>query len=141
MINLNKYINETWNGVKKYTNNAEMESWCEEMGIEDYTINSKGEIDVDSDVDLSRRDFKELLYKFGVVKGYFSVYSCENLTSLKNCPYFVGDLFDVDNCSKLDSLEGCPKEVKGNFCCGNCERKFTKEEVQRYCNVKKRIYL
>ena len=141
MIKLNTYINEAWGGVKKYTNNAEMESWCEEMGIEDYTINSKGEIDVDSDVDLSRRDFKELPYKFGVVKGYFSVYSCENLTSLKNCPYFVGDLFDVDNCSKLDSLEGCPKEVKGNFCCGNCERKFTKEEVQRYCNVKKRIYL
>ena len=96
---------------------------------------------MDDDVDLMRRDFKELPYKFGVVKGCFSVYSCENLTSLKNCPDYVGDLFDVDNCYKLDSLEGCPKEVKGNFCCGGCKQKFTEKEVKALCKVKKSIYL
>ena len=54
----------SWNGVKKYTNKAKIESWCEEMGIESYTINSKGEIDVNGFVDLDGRDFKELPYKF-----------------------------------------------------------------------------
>ena len=141
MIKLNNYINEAWSGVKQQSLKSNIETWCEEMGIQNYTINSKGEIDVNGEVDLRHNTFKELPYKFGKVNGRFDMAVCKNLISLKNCPDYVGDLFDVDNCSKLDSLEGCPKEVKGNFCCGNCKQKFTKEEVQIYCNVKKRIYL
>ena len=67
MKKLNNYINEAWGGVKKQTSiDIEViESWCEEMGIQNYTINSKGEIDVDGDVDLIRNTFNELPYKFG----------------------------------------------------------------------------
>ena len=140
MKNLNNYINEAWSGVKKHTHNVEIEAWCEEMEIENYTINSKGEIDVDGCVNLGERNFKELPYKFGSVTGYFSLEGCKNLTSLKNCPYFVEDSFMCDNCSQLDSLEGCPKEVKGNFWCGNCKRKFTTKEIQSLCKVKKIIF-
>ena len=129
----------SWSGVKKHTNNAEIEAWCEEMGIENYTINSQGEIDVDGDVWLNRRDFKELPYKFGKVNYYFSLAHNKNLISLKNCPDEVGGSFDVDGCTKLDSLEGCPKKVGGYFWCRDCKRKFTEKEVRSLCKTSNSI--
>ena len=138
MIKLNTYINETWSGVKKHTNNAEIEAWCEEMGIKNYTINSKGEIDVDGSVNLNKSNFKELPYKFGRVNGYFDIGSNPNLTSLKNCPNYVGSYFSCKNCHQLDSLEGCPKEVSLYFYCRKCKREFTKEGVVLLCNISKK---
>ena len=139
MKSLNNYINEAWGGVKQHTLKADIEAWCDDMGIKKYTINSQGEIDVDGDVELTRRDFKELPYKFGVIKGYFDIGANKNLISLKNCPDFVRDSFGCDQCSQLDSLEGCPKEVGSNFYCGRCKRKFTKDDVLSLCKVKKDI--
>ena len=141
MIKLNNYIEEAWSGVKKQSNIENIKSWCDKMGIENYTINSKGEIDVDYDVDLSYRDFKELPYKFGKINGYFNIGDNQNLTSLKNCPDYVTRLFACDFCQKLDSLEGCPKEVRANFWCGSCKRKFTEKEVRSLCKVKGFIYI
>ena len=127
----------SWNRVKQITNNQSIIDWCEEMGIENYTINSKGEIDVDGDVDISYIDFEELPYKFGRVSGFFDVSYNKNLKSLKNCPSKVRKWFSCSNCPQLDSLEGCPKEVKNyNFWCYNCKREFTEEEVQSLCKVK-----
>ena len=138
MIKLNTYINEAWSGVKKQSLKADIEDWCEDMGIENYIINDKGEIDVEGTegVWLNNKDIKELPYKFGKVGGYFSLSDNKNLTSLKNCPYFVGGSFDVYGCSQLSSLEGCPKEVEMNFYCRNCKRKFTQKEVMSLCKGK-----
>ena len=130
----------SWNGVKKYTNNTNIEAWCEEMGIRNYTINSQGEIDVKGGVDLKDRNLKELPYKFGKVNGLFTLDGCKNLISLKNCPYYVGSYFNCYDCEKLDSLKGCPKEVGGNFYCKKCKREFTKEGVRSLCRVEKSIY-
>ena len=132
----------SWNGVKKHTNNTEIEAWCDDMGIRNYTINSQGEIDVDGNVWLNNKYFKELPYKFGTVTGFFSLEDCKNLTSLKNCPnYITGDnMFDIDGCTKLDSLKYIPKKVCGCFLCKGCKRKFTKEEVRSLCEVKMSIY-
>ena len=141
MIKLNNYINEAWSGVKKHTNNAEIEAWCEEMGIKNYTINSKGEIDVDGNVDLRLNKFKELPYKFGTVKNFFSLDGCKNLKSLKNCPDEVGGYFGCSHCLQLDSLEGCPKEVGGDFYCRKCKREFTEKEVKALCEVKEDIVI
>ena len=129
----------SWSGVKKHTNNAEIEAWCEEMGIENYTINSQGEIDVDGDVWLNGEYFKELPYKFGKVNGYFSLTHNKNLTSLKNCPDEVSGSFDLDGCSQLSSLEGCPKKVGGYFWCRGCKRKFTEKEVRSLCKTSNSI--
>ena len=137
MKNLNTYINEVWSGVKKHTNNGEIEAWCDEMGIRNYTINDKGEIDVNGNVDLSEKYFEELPYKFGQATGYFSLSGNKSLTSLKNCPDFIGAFFSCSLCLQLDSLEECPKKVIGNFYCNGCKKKFTKEEVKSLCNVKK----
>ena len=127
----------SWNGVKKYTNNAEIEAWCEEMGIENYNINSQGEIDVDDNVDLDKTDFKELPYKFGTVVGWFTLSNNKKLKSLKNCPYHISKkhMFDIEGCSNLDSLEGFPKIVGGTVYCRDCKRKFTKEEIRSICDV------
>ena len=140
MKNLNIYIHEAWSGVKKQSLKAEIEAWCEEMGIENYTINSQGEIDVDGNVWLINKDFKELPYKFSRVTGYFDVDSNKNLISLKNCPDFVGGSFNCSLCRKLDSLEGCPKEVGSDFYCRGCKHKFTEEEIKSLCKVKEYIY-
>ena len=141
MIKLNTYINEAWSGVKQQVNKAEIESWCDEIGIQNYTINSQGEIDVDNCVNLMNKQFKELPYKFGKVKGYFSVYGCNKLKSLKNCPNKVGRNFNCTYCKGIESLEGCPKEVGGCFYCSKCKQKFTKEEVRSLCDVKRNIYV
>ena len=127
MKNLNKYIHEAWNGVKKQSLKQEIESWCEDMGIENYTINSKGEIDVNGGVWLSKKGFKELPYKFGTITSFFDIGNNQNLTSLKNCPDFVKGSFSCSLCPQLDSLEGCPKKVMGIFDCDDCKRKFTEK--------------
>ena len=132
----------SWSGVKQTTNNQPIINWCDEIGIENYTINDKGEIDVDGRVDLGNKDFEELPYKFGKVNGYFDIGSNPNLISLKNCPdKIVGDYFSCSECTKLDSLEGCPKEVGWNFYCSDCKRKFTEKEVMSLCKVKNSIYI
>ena len=130
----------SWSGVKKHTNNAEIKAWCEEMSIKNYTINDKGEIDVDGKVDLWYKDFKELPYKFGRVKGFFNVYGCKNLISLKNCPHSTFG-FSCSSCSQLDSLEGCPKKIKGDFWCMCCQREFTEEEIRSLCQIGGCVYL
>ena len=139
MKNLKEHITEAWAGVKKYTNNAEIEAWCDEMGIKNYTINSKGHIDVEGGVDLGGENFKELPYKFGRVKGFFDIGSNKNLTSLKNCPDKVGGQFSCSGCSALESLEGCPKKVGSKFYCRKCKRQFTEEDVEKVCKVRGKI--
>lgn len=105
----------SWSGVKRQVNKVEIENWCDEMGIQDYTINSQGEIDVNGSVNLGSENFKELPYKFGEVAGHFNIGDNQNLISLKNCPNKVGTHFRCSYCPKLESLEGCPKVVKEIF--------------------------
>ena len=127
----------SWKGVKQQINTEDIKAWCEEMRIRNYTINDKGEIDVDRGVYLGQNTFKELPYKFRRVTGFFSLESCKNLISLKNCPEIIlsNHMFDVDGCTNLNSLEGCPKKVGGKFHCRGCKRKFTKKEVRSLCKV------
>ena len=130
----------SWNGVKKQSNIENIKSWCDEMGIENYNVNSKGEIDVNGNVYLNYKYFRELPYKFGRVNGFFNMNRNENLTSLKNCPDYVSLSFSCDKCPQLDSLEGCPKEVINYFYCNNCKREFTEKEVRSLCEVKNDIW-
>ena len=141
MKKLNNYINEAWGGVKKQSLKADIEAWCEGMDMYNYTINSQGEIDANGDVDLRKKDFKELPYKFGKIKGSFSLRECKNLTSLKNCPDEVEKFFSCSFCPQLDSLKECPKKVRYDFFCSNCKREFTKKEVMALCDVKEIGYI
>ena len=131
----------SWKGVKKQSHEQEVKSWCEEMGIKNYTINPQGEIDVDGHVNLTNKYFKELPYKFGKVNKLFSLSGCKNLISLKNCPNIVTGNFSCSSCSQLDSLEGCPTKVGGDFFCYGCKGSFSKEEIKSLCKVKFDIFL
>lgn len=61
-----------------------------------------------------------LPYKFGKVKGYFSVYDCSKLFSLEGCPEEIPGSFDASCCHNLKSLVGGPKRVGGNFNIAAC---------------------
>ena len=91
--------------------------WLDEHGIKNYTLNDKGEIDVDGDVDLIRCNLIEFPYyiQFGTVKGNF-ICSFNNLTSLKGSPKRVGRRFACND-SKLTTLEGAPNTVDDDFDC------------------------
>ena len=117
----------------------QIQSWLDEYGIKNYTINNKGEIDVDGDVSLSGCGLTEFpqFIQFGTVKGQFgcafngltSLRGCprivkknfychgNNLTSLEGAPSVVGKDFYCST-NKLTSLEGAPEAVRGNFYCG-----------------------
>ena len=127
----------SWSGIKKQTNIENIKAWCDEMDIQNYTINSQGEIDVNDNVDLDNTYFKELPYKFGTVNGWFTLSNNKKLNSLKNCPYHISKkhMFDIEGCSNLDSLEGFPKIVGGAVYCKGCKRKFTEKEIRSICDV------
>ena len=132
MKNLKEYIVEVYgNGwTSSVSNNLggddqksieqKIKSWCDDMKIRNYTINSKGEIDVKGDVWLKYKGIKELPYKFGKVSGDFNINYNVDLISLKNCPNIVDGYFNCVGCKKLTTLEGAPQEVNGVFKCNDC---------------------
>ena len=100
---------------ESFKDNSELIKQLEEFGIENYTINSDGTIDVDGDVNLHRRDLCKLPFKFGKISGYFTC-SDNNLTKLEGCPKEVGNYFDCNN-NQLKDLIGGPQEVGSNYGC------------------------
>jgi hypothetical protein len=93
-------------------------SICKEYGIDNYTINEDGSIDVDGNVILYDKRLTKLPLKFSV-SGYFA---CDHnqLTSLLGSPISVGsDFYCHDN--RLTSLDGCPQSVGRVFSCYNNE--------------------
>ena len=96
----------------------DIHSICKKYGIENYTINDDGSIDVDDNVNLYDEGLTELPLKFGKVSGYFD---CSNneLTSLEGSPNKVGEVGGDFYCynNKLTNLEGSPSEVGGHFYC------------------------
>ena len=91
--------------------------WLKKYNIKNYTLNDRGEIDVDGDVKLCYRNITEIppFIRFGVVKGDFYCYN-NNLTSLEGAPKKVGGVFACHD-NELTSLKGSPREVKGDFTC------------------------
>ena len=90
---------------------------CKTYGINNYTINDDGSIDVASSVYINGWDLYEIPLNFNKVDGLFYCDS-NKLTSLKGCPNWVGDDFTCDN-NELTNLEFGPKYVGGNFWCNN----------------------
>jgi hypothetical protein len=96
-------------------NNNEIDSKCTMYGIENYTINEDGSIDVDDNVMILGCIFEKLPIKFNKVSGNF--YCCNgDLISLDGCPEEVGGVFDCSG-NMLKSLIGSPKIVGVTFDC------------------------
>jgi hypothetical protein len=64
---------------------------------------------------------------------------CSSLESLKGAPEKVEGDFYCNFNKSLTSLEGAPKEVEGDFGCSHCKIKFTKDDVKKVSNVKRKI--
>jgi hypothetical protein len=95
----------------------DIHSICKTYNITNYTINDDGSIDVNDNVDLSKKRLSKLPLKFRNVTGFFDCYN-NQLTSLEGAPTTVGSNFYCDN-NQLTSLEGAPTTVGGNFYCSN----------------------
>ena len=87
---------------------------CEKYGIENYTINLDGSIDVEGSVYLFNMNLDKLPLKFNKVGGYFGC-SNNNLTSLEGSPNYVGGSFSCSN-NQLISLEGYNGECDKLYC-------------------------
>ena len=98
-------------------NNTLLISKLKKFGIENYTINNDGTIDVDGYVTLYNRGLTKIPFEFGVVTGYFDC-SFNQLTSLEGCPKEVGGYFDCYK-NNFRDLIGGPQEVGGNYVCYN----------------------
>ena len=98
---------------------AELLEWvtliCDKYGIENWTLNSEGLVDVDGSVDLEDMNLIRLPLRFGRVSVSFGC--CYNkLTTLEGAPQWVGGNFDCSN-NYLTTLEGGPNLVGGYFYC------------------------
>ena len=133
MKNLKTLLQESV--VQESFNKSNIESWCKEVGIKKYTINNKGEIDVNTEVNLEYINTKELPYKFGKVNGNFIMCNADELTSLKNCPNHVTGYVDVSYNKRLKSLDGFPKRVDGDIYVNDCFGDFTQEDVLKVCKI------
>jgi hypothetical protein len=104
-------------------NKRQIKSWLDRYFVTNYTINKDLTVDVNGNVDLYSLymekfpfEFLEKFpFQFGKVTGHFN---CSNnkLTSLINCPYYVGGFFSCSN-NKLTSLQHCPRYVGNYFSC------------------------
>ncbi len=78
-----------------------------------WTLNSEGKVDVAGNVDISQRGLTEIPVKFGKVDSHFNCNS-NNLTTLKNCPDYVGGMFQCSD-NNLTSLDFYPNKLNSNF--------------------------
>ena len=88
---------------------------CKQYGIENYTVNDDGSIDVNGNVKISFHKFTELPLTFNKVNGNFICYN-NLLTTLKGCPRWVESDFNCDY-NNLTSLELAPDYVGSWFSC------------------------
>jgi hypothetical protein len=102
--------------LKRYENHEDIDAICQRYGIKNYSINSDGYIDVNSDISLTlHRELTKLPLKFGNISGHFDCYN-NSLTTLIDCPTSVGgDFFCYQN--RLTSLIYCPKLIYRNLSC------------------------
>ena len=82
---------------------------CKKYGIENYTINPDGSIDVSGNVCLSDKNLTRIPIKFNKVYGYFDC-SYNFITSLEGCPREVGGSFDCAK-NQITSLKYSPIKV------------------------------
>ena len=81
------------------------------------TVNAEGKIDVTGNVTAKNRHMQDIPVSFGTVSGDFVLGLQQDLTSLKNCPDYVGGDFRV-RALDITSLDHAPHTVKGQCVIG-----------------------
>ncbi len=96
---------------EQFNNEQEIIDICTEYGIENYTINPDGSIDVDDSVGLVNKKLDKLPLNFNRVSGWFNCHN-NNLTSLEGSPKEVGGDFICTH-NKITTLKGSPILIWG----------------------------
>jgi hypothetical protein len=99
--------------IKESQTHSEINSICKHYGIENYSINEDGLVDVDGDVCIVRNNWGKFLIPFGHVTGDFRC-SENQLTSLDGSPHKVGGDFHCYH-NNIYSLIGGPTSVGGEY--------------------------
>ena len=150
-LELDEYneMKENGDGIKPLNSNMadggevkskeEVEKILKELGIRNYTINDDLTVDVDGNVDITKKELSKIPVNFNKVSGDFMCYY-NKLISLKGCPIEVGGDFNCHT-NQLTTLEGGPKIVKGDnyYCKSNklMSLKGAPEEVKNWFTCSK----
>jgi len=78
-------------------------------GRNNWTLNSDGKVDVNNWVIMSNMGLTEIPVKFGRISIQFNC-AYNNLTTLKNCPDYVGKRFNCSN-NNLTTLDDLPEFI------------------------------
>ena len=99
---------------ENYQTEEEVAKICKRYGIENWSINKDGLVDVAGHVNLSYKGLTKSPLKFGIISGEFD---CSNnyLTTLEGAPQSVGNFSCFSN--YLTTLEGAPQSVGESFYC------------------------
>ena len=84
------------------------------------TFNDDGTVDVNHDIDFHGLKMDKLPFKFGHVKGYFTI-NDSKLKTLENMPHTVTGNLNLKG-NDFATLHGCPKLVGGSVFIGGCEK-------------------
>jgi hypothetical protein len=126
-----------------FSQDKDIDSWCERLGITKYKVDEGGFINVSGSVKINSNNldkrFMTLPVKFGKVTGDFDI-SGAGISVLTGCPKEVGGNFIatrsqitnledgpetvkgdylIDSCSELQNLIGFPKYIGGDFVCSS----------------------
>lgn len=99
----------------KMTHKDDIAQWLNDMDIKHYIIHNNLKVDVEHNVNLSRKNLNFIPVQFGQVKGFFDC-SFNQLRSLDGAPLLVGSHYSCHT-NKLLDLEGVPEVIHGNFYC------------------------
>ena len=101
--------------LKLFESFEDIDKICKEYGIENYTINPDGSIDVEGDLDIRYYKLTKSPIKFNKINGGFD---CGNnkLISLERSPIEVnGGFYCYRN--NLTTFQFCPKIIRGHLFC------------------------
>ncbi len=99
------------------------------LNVYKYTINNDMSVDYDGSIFLTDhsdyfntfKDMKKLPFKFGKVKGCFTI-SKLNIEDCSNFPDSVGDGIIISRCDNLKSLKGISRHIEEGFSLSSCKK-------------------
>lgn len=105
-------------------------------GVQDFTINPDGSINVIGDVILFKSPITELAVRFERVEGNF-ICCYSKLNSMKNFPKFVGGNLDI-SFTDIHSLDGMPNYIDRHFVCTKCG--FEEKDIRSAATINGKVY-
>ncbi len=131
-MSLQEDLDATMEKVADYLHNV--------CGVQDFTVNKNGSINVHGNVIMFNSQETELALKLSRVTGNF-ICCYSKLKSMKNFPEHVLGRLDISftNICSLNDLPDTPKmQVHGDFVCTKCG--FNEKDIRSAAKVNGKVY-